>query len=292
MTTWQGDVPDPWPGDRQDPPSAADGAGHCEGRDHLLEMADLVGLVEADLAPEVPQDELNARSRLAADQLLVDAVLQQGLDGSRHQMLNTMLISYAVPVLKHLLQTGEIVAKCAKLGRWRDDSDGLLELTEGDRDELAQEMVADALPVFTTAVFVDRRWSPERGASLKTYFVNACALQFPTLYRRWWRHRRSVRPMGLLLDPDRLGGAADPAVQVAIADEAHRLLHEIEDEQMREVVLWRSFGYSASKAAEKAGLSSKAAEGRMARIRKNIQKRNGWPSQNGDVERREGRRFP
>ncbi|MEV5754957.1 hypothetical protein AB0L00_44790 [Actinoallomurus sp. NPDC052308] len=292
MVTWQGDAPAPRLGDHASSQEEDDTESErCADLDLLPEAATLIDQAEAELAPDVPPDECDLESRLAVDQLLVEAVLEQGLNGSRHQRLNAELIRYAVPVLRYLLRTGQIVAKCVKLRRWYGDADALPELSDADHDDLAQQMVADALPVFTTAVFVERRWSPARGASLKTYFVNACALQFPTLYRRWLRDRSTVRPIGLVIDPDRPGGAVDPAVQVAMADEVERLLGEIKDQQVREVLVLRAAGFSASQAAEAVGLTPKAAEGRTARVRKQISRRSERPPAADDDERRERGRF-
>ncbi|WP_345475900.1 hypothetical protein [Actinoallomurus oryzae] len=263
---------------------------HCDDQDVLLETADLVEQIEEELAPSAPPDESDAEKRLAVDQLIVEAVLQQGLGGNRHQDLNAELIRYAVPVLKYLLQTGMIISKCKRLRREISDVDGLLELTAADRDDLAYEMVADGMLVFTRGVFEDRRWSPAGGASLKTYFVNACVMQFPSLYRKWWNHRRRVRPIGLLPDPDRHGGPIDPAVQVAAEDEASRVLKQIDDEKMRKVLSLRAIGFTATAAAKEAGLTPKAAESWMGRYRKNMP-RGERTSQDGDVEGRGRRRF-
>lgn len=275
MATWRGNVPDPWPGEQQRSPQVREDALHENGDsvEDLLETADLIGQAEAALAPaETTEASGSAEERLHIDQLVVRAVLEQGLDGSRHRELQIKLIEYAVPVLKKLLVTGEIIAKCSKLNRWKGDADGLWEFTDRDRDELAHDMIAEAMPVFISAVFEERRWSPARGASLKTYFVNACIMQFSSLYRKWWENRRQVRPMGLQVDPDLSGGGVDPAVAVAAADEARRMLEGIKDPQVQRVLALRAIGYSADSAAREAGLTPKAAEGRMTRLRKGLRK--------------------
>ena len=58
-------------------------------------------------------------------------------------------------------------------------------------------MIADAMPVFTKAVFEMRDMvtgpeSSRKTATLKTYFVGACALQFPALYRKWIKQRSAA----------------------------------------------------------------------------------------------------
>ena len=122
----------------------------------------------------------------------------------------------------------------------------------------------------TKAVFEERRWTPDRRASLKTYFVNACILQFPRLYREWLDQRKAVRPAGLEIDPDSGDSALDPAITVVLRDEVTRMLAKIADPQVREVLVLRGVGYTAEDAARQAGLTPKAAEGRLARIRKDL----------------------
>ena len=128
-------------------------------------------------------------------------------------------------------------------------------------------MVADALPVFTEAVFGQRRWSPARGASLKTYFVNACIRQFARPYGAWLDQRRVVQAAGLDIGPGS-SHELDPAIAVVFRDEASRLLEKIPDRQTQEVLVLRAAGWSARDAAQQAGLTEKAAENRLARIRK------------------------
>src|SRR5262249_54054492 len=148
----------------------------------------------------------------------------EGLDGPRHRKLLRELIGYAVPVLRQLLRDGRIFAKCRRLHRPAPDSDAWLDFTEAEREEFARDMVADGMPVFNRAVFEQRRWSPARGASLRTYLVNACVLQFPALYRRWLDQRRAIRPAGLdVIDPNG-DPMPDPAAAVIVRDEVSRVL--------------------------------------------------------------------
>jgi DNA-directed RNA polymerase specialized sigma24 family protein len=240
-----------------------------DANEALHDTDDRVEQAEAALAPGEPRPEYGAADRLLADQLVVEAILEEGLHGPRHQALEDVLIRYAVPVLQHLLADGRIVSKATRLGRPPGGSEAWLDFTTADREEFARDMVADALPVFTKAVFEEQRWSPGRGASLKTYFVNACILQFPRLYREWLDQRRTVRPAGLEID---LNGdpARDPAITVALRDEVTRMLGKIADRQIQEVLVLRGAGYTAEDAARQAGLTPKAAESRLARIRKGL----------------------
>lgn len=277
MVTWHGNAPRSWP-DRQQHSSMSAGAIPREqdpdDADALHETREHVEQAETALAPGTQRPDSNV-GRLLADQLMVDAILEQGLGGPRHQALEAALIQYAVPVLRKLLASGEIIAKAARLRRPASDSAAWLEFTHADREEFARDMVADALPVFTEAVFGQRRWSPARGASLKTYFVNACIRQFARPYGAWLDQRRVVQAAGLDIGPGS-SHELDPAIAVAFRDEASRLLKKIPDRQTQEVLVLRAAGWSARDAAQQVGLTEKAAENRLARIRKALkEERNG-----------------
>jgi DNA-directed RNA polymerase specialized sigma24 family protein len=286
MVTWQGSAPR-WrsPARARSPERAGSPASEQSDRSEQETLRDADGLVdkaEAALDPagkDGPEtdglvDEVEAKrlraERLRADQMLVEAVLEQGIGGSRHRALEDALIRYAVPVLKHVLSDGQIVSKATKFGRPPVPPDAWLDFTDDERQEFAHEMVANALPVFTKAVFEERRWTPRRGASLKTYFVNACILQFARLQEQWLNHRRAVRPTGLEIDPDAFAPVPDLAVTVSIQDEVSRLLSKVPDEKLREVLVLRGAGWNAEDAAQQAGLTPKAAEGRLARFRRGL----------------------
>ncbi len=285
MATWTQDPSHSRPGREQDPSPAPcdmpDGGRHSGSGEAPHNGADLAQLAEAQLAPseiEVGEGPDTAAERLRADQLVVEAILEQGLGRSRHRELERELIRYAVPALCQLLRDGRIISMCAKLGRPLGDSMAWLEFTDADRDEFARDMVADAMPVFTKAVFVIRKWSTVRtdedgqAASLKTYFLNACALQFPALYRKWLRHRRA-QPAGLQPDLYATAPVRDPSGAVDLHDEAVQLLKLIRDSKIRKMLGFRAIGYTAAEAAQRAGLTEKAAESKLGRIRRALRKK-------------------
>jgi hypothetical protein len=282
MVTWKPDPLHSGPARQQDPSPAAcrvpDDGRHPGSSQASHDGADLAQVTEAPLTPGEIQVDASpdaAAARLQADQLMVEAIRAQGLGGDRHQELEGELISYAVPVLHQALSDGRIISMCVKLHRWRKDSPAWLDFTEAECEEFARQMVADALPVFTKAVFVKQKWSAARPdgqpASLKTYFVNACAMQFPRLYRKWLKNRRE-QPWGLQPDLGAAGAVRDITVAADLHEEVLGLLKSIPDQQMREYLAWRAIGYTAKDAAQLVGLTEKAAEGRLGRIRKTLEK--------------------
>lgn len=279
MVTWHGASPrsrssasSAQPSTSASAASPADGENSDSSEEEALrDTEDIAASAEATLTPGATADSEHQRAeRLRADQLMVEAILEEGTGGPRHRYLEDELIVYAVPVLRNLLADGRLVSKATKLLRPPSPADAWVYFTEDERAEFVQEMVATGLPQFNKTVFEDRRWSPQRGASLRTYFVNACILNFARLQAQWLDDRKAVRPVGLEFDPDSFRSAPDPAAVVIIQDEVNRLLHGIRDKQVQEVLVLRAAGYTAEEAAREAGLSTKAAEGRLGRIRKEI----------------------
>jgi hypothetical protein len=85
---------------------------HSRSSEVPHDAADLAQVAEAALAPsEIDADESpdDAAGRLRADQLMVEAILEEGLGGPRHVELQDKLIRYAVPVLRRLLGDGQII---------------------------------------------------------------------------------------------------------------------------------------------------------------------------------------
>ncbi len=273
MVTWQGKSPRSWP--HGQPRSSAPAGEITREQDldvskALRDTGDLIEQAEAVLAPDEPGARHGAADRLLADRLLVEAVLEEGLSGPRHRMLEETLVRYAVPVLQHDLATGQIVSKATRLGIPLSGSVAWAEFTQADREDFAAEMVAAALPRFTRAVFEEGVWSASKGASLKTFFVNTCVLQFPAPYRKWREQRRAARPVGLEVGRVGEDPAVDPAITVAAQDEAIRTLMKIHGRQTQEIFVLRAAGYTNGEAARQVGLTPKAAEGRTTRARKDL----------------------
>lgn len=77
-------------------------------------------------------------------------------------------------------------------------------------------------------------------------------------------------PGGLEIDPSDGNRIPDPARAVINHDEARQALSRITDPQIQEVLSRLAIGFTVAEAAEWAGLTPKAAENRLARIRRNV----------------------
>ncbi|GLY88122.1 hypothetical protein Airi02_060510 [Actinoallomurus iriomotensis] len=250
--------------------------------DDAIHADELVAKAETALASDERCSANDRAARLRGDQRLVEAILAQGLQCQLHRDLENALVEYAIPILKHLIATGEITSRCWRLGRPIESFRTYIsELSEREREEFAVDMAGEAVSIFNRRVFEDRRWTAEGGAALTTYFVNACVGQFPSLFRTWCRrHRRDVL-FGLEFGSNSVSKLSDPESRAVMHDEALRALVDVSDNRLREVVAWRAMGYSHDAASTLAGITAKAAEGRLRRHRQRVQGRS--VSGNGDV---------
>ncbi|MFC4066719.1 hypothetical protein [Actinoplanes subglobosus] len=164
--------------------------------------AHLDDLLEA-IAKEVeltstPQRRL-AEHRLAEHQLIEQVRFEMSIDrpwdGKAYRQLSDDLWLYAWPVVKAFLRTHrlqQVLDRCAPGRRVPIRPEDMVVLTnsEAARDELALDIIAAAIEHFRTYAIVRRKWvASTMGVSLRTYFINACALQFPRAYEKWAKER-------------------------------------------------------------------------------------------------------
>ncbi len=154
------------------------------------------------------------------------------------------------------LRTGAIFAECRRKHRpigtapstWTDD----------DKHDLATDAVVQAILNFREIALVGGDWTPDGGASLKTYFIGACVLAFPTVYRRWkagHQNDQRSRSAGASHDLDLLGRpmwqeACEPGETSAQRAEIADGLKRLPDERTRVVVAASALGYTQEEIAE------------------------------------------
>lgn len=137
---------------------------------------------DADLA-SFADDEVAARlAVLEADKELVHRLMLRSYAGREWQAFARALAEYGLQVVGAWVKSGKIFAECAKKGFGGLDA---LSRTHEDIHDLTSETVAMALVAFRDRVLVPGVWDPTRGASLKTFFIGQCVLQFPNVYRAW-----------------------------------------------------------------------------------------------------------
>jgi hypothetical protein len=232
-----------------------------------------------DLADPCDPAELarveSARRRLA-DLVLMEELAASGFRGVAFDMFVTELAAYGIAALMAWMRTGQIARQCSTQGRPLADS--LPERwSRDDRLEIAVETTARALKHFIGEMLIPQRWDPSRGASLKTFFVGSCVLQFPNVYDVWRTEQRAWCTVEVI-EP----GTEDTAAPVShgrcwsdptAEDVIRRLLTKetlgaIKDSRTRTAAEMVMHGHRFAEAGEAVGLSAAAVEGRLYRLRR------------------------
>jgi hypothetical protein len=165
------------------------------------------GVPAEALAPFEHLKDASWLERLAADRELVARLARQGFRGPEWDRFADVLARYGYQVIRVWILTMKVFPQL----RARGLAGGLHPPDDGRRwgseeaDELALETVATAIVKFRQNVLLPGRWTPERGASLKTFFVGQCLIRFANVYRRWLHETRPDPATGarvLALDED------------------------------------------------------------------------------------------
>lgn len=210
------------------------------------------------------------------DAALVRTLALRGFEGPAWDRLSEQLAAYGLSVVRVWIENGEIFRICRKkLGFGPPAIDRHL-VSEDDATELALETVARALRAFRKVLQQDG-WSPEGGASLRTFFIGQCLMQFGNVYRRWTKEHDEQLPA-----PWRLVTALDDEHPVLDLSE-HRDLEEIVMDRLyaelllglmskreRLVLTLLSDGWSYRAIGEVLGVTTKAVENVVYRVRQRM----------------------
>lgn len=201
--------------------------------------------------PTLTQEE--HLERLRAD---VDAVLTLQLSGFADAVwepLANALVEYGFAVMRAWIASGRIFTELARgrsFGKLGPAPEGWL--TRDDAESIAGEVVTLALHAFKADVLEKGVWDASRGASLSTFFVGQCKLQFPNVYRRWRESEQRSRAWRDL-DPDgiHLHGRApdDPGRRVQQDEAVEAVLAQMQPRTARVMYLKFVQGRSYSEIA-------------------------------------------
>jgi DNA-directed RNA polymerase specialized sigma24 family protein len=126
---------------------------------------------------------------LHGDVELRDQLLAEACAGRLWDRLAVTLARYGWAVMSAWLDTRVIAQKCREKGRGVELP---YDWSAEDREDLVTTAVAHGMEMFRQALLADR-WKPERGASLRTYFLGGCVLAFPNVLRHWRAERDRYR---------------------------------------------------------------------------------------------------
>lgn len=225
---------------------------------------------ESSAAPPVPQAWLDPHivDPARVDRLFADAELAQrlntaGYTGRDWDYFVTELIKYGYAVLNSWMRSGLIWRRLADqrgirglptppAWEWNDEAWG----------DLAHDTLVIAIEKFRDTVLIPGRWDPNRGASLKTYFIGQCLIRFPNVYRSWYvstEKRQFERPVDADEWLHARPAAGTPEDKVVQDDQIARGLADLDD-RTREVLVLLDQDHTQTQVAEHLGISRKSVE--------------------------------
>lgn len=264
----------------------APGGDHQESGPRDSHLADESSSLPQELSAEALR-ELEAEEgdgsvleRLAADAAIVRFLRDEGFAGARTERVRLELMAGAYQVVYGWVRSGKIFAVCARKGiRARRNDGDTAPWDDQDCEDLAVDAVLKGWELFAERGLRRGQWDPSRGASLATYFVGACLLQFNAVYNAWWR----TRVMCCAIEAETINAEVeagrarliaqrshpDPADLVALSDEAERELDRL-PERLQPIVVRMAAGLSRAEAARELGMTEKAVERAFHRHRRAV----------------------
>lgn len=184
------------------------------------------------------------------------------------------LAEYGFGVIRGWMHSRQIFAEVSRVGYGvKRCPDGWLD--EETIAELAGETVAEAIRYFKFEILMPGKWEARKGASLATYFVGQCKLQFPNVYKAWFTDRKNHRDTDLFGElPPAASAGLDPGAQLVDKEAVRALLGRLSSPRARRVIWKRYLGYSCEEiAATTDGVKdAKAVENLIFREKRRLQK--------------------
>lgn len=250
----------------------------CDGVSTLSEWAtDQAWLADAD------RDRAEERfDRLAGDRELASALHAGGYRGRNYELFANEIAKYGWAVIRGWIYKGQIRGEVKRKGFGALEPEPRPGSMIEDAESLADETVVLALTAFRDKVLVPGKWDPAKGASLRTFFVGQCLLQFSNVYKRWRREElrsyaepQAPPPTADWADEFEDGPSTpttpDASESAHIKDELRRAFGKITDERVRSAFYLNvTHGFTHAEIGEKLGMTAKAVESAIARARQQV----------------------
>lgn len=217
-------------------------------------------------------------SRLAGDRELAAELERQEYTGADYDAFANEVARYGWAVMRGWIYKNQIHDEVRKKGFGSLEPEPRPGAMVEDAEGLADETVVRALNGFREKVLLPGKWDPAKGASLRTYFVGQCLLQFSNVYKTW--HRQEMRsyaePQETNFEMELDGFEQDLAAprapgadaRAVVTDELRRAFGSITDSRARSAFyLSVVHGYSYEEIGRKLDMTGKAVESALARAR-------------------------
>ena len=234
--------------------------------------------VDQGATPNLERDKSETRhqadqERLAADRDRLAQLKACNFAGRPWVDLQNDLATYARRRLPAKICYGEIFRMMRDLDipPARD-----LQLPEGgvsreDARDLSHDVIAIALPRFNR-ILAAGGWDGDRqhAATLRTYFMSQCAIQFRAPWRRWLTNVYPTRRTELATDSDLIFDRSDefayPERVATNRFDINRALKHL-PRDLQTILVLDAFGWPDAAIAARVGISPKAVEYRLKRAR-------------------------
>jgi hypothetical protein len=219
-----------------------------------------VQLRETTLAAFDQTKEAQRLERLEADKELVLQLMLHGYAGGAWRIFSLALAEYGLQVMKAWIATGRIFEQCKRKGRGVPSGKPLRD--QDDVTGLAGVVVAEAINAFRDHVLVPGKWDPNRGASLKTFFIGQCVLRFPNEYRKW---TSSLERAPAECSSEVLVQRSAPPDKVA---ELRRVLASLPNNDAGRIAVMTEMGFTQAEIARSIGVTKRSVDSKLYRARR------------------------
>ncbi|MFD3937821.1 sigma-70 family RNA polymerase sigma factor [Streptomyces sp. NPDC058611] len=222
--------------------------------------------------PVAPSPRRRANpERLAADRELCEQLRTDGFKGLRFLQLRDDLWVYGWKAVRAWMRDGSIVERCYQrdifFAAWATEREAMMRQADV-RDEIAHHCVSEAVGKLMDSLAGDHHWEPDGGATMRTYFITFCLWSFRDAFRKWASdYRRRLREA---MDGYGHGPGSDLSApdRMVLQDTLNRILEgaSLEEKAICQLIL--SHDATQEQIAAQLGMTRKAVERRMARVRK------------------------
>jgi hypothetical protein len=204
-------------------------------------------------------------ARRQADVEIRHELARAGFRGPGWDRYARELARYGYAVMMAWLTSGEMFSQCKAKGC--NLGPPPLEWTVDDRAGLASETVALAVNSFKQQALIEGRWTPNGGATLRTYFIGGCVFAFPNLYRKWLADRAALQQlMSIERDTDdRSNPPQDPGEMAVTRLHIQEGFNSIPDDRTKSAVLLQAMGYTYDEIGEILQITPRAVDGLIRR---------------------------
>lgn len=209
---------------------------------------------------------------------LVSELIVAGYRGPSWDRFANALARYGYQVIWSWVRTGLIFQRCREKGLGRYLYNGRPELKPEDVDEIAQDTVVGALRSFRDRVLIPGKWDPSKGATLKTFFIGACLIEFLGVYRVAAttiarRRHHEVLARDLVEKVHLHARAVDPAAELILREDIRAASARVRSPRTRIILQLIAEGYTQPEIAEMLDVTLKAVESSLARYRRELRER-------------------